>query len=119
MSTEYRTQADGSPCMWLVEEPNQFPVGQTALSLTCSIMKKSRIGLDDYLRMLQACFRKRMSDLDEDAAEDAVGLPDALDGEDERRLEDARLAHRAQKVEGGEGGEVGGQGRGVAEDALP
>ena len=57
--------------------------------------------------------------LDDDAAEDAVGLPDALDRQDEGRLEDSHLANRSQRVEGGERGEVGGQGGGVAEDKLP
>ena len=42
------------PCKW-------FSVGQTATSLTCSIMETPHTGLDDCLRMLQACFRKRMS----------------------------------------------------------
>ena len=28
------------PCMWFLEEPSQFSVGQTAQSLTCSIMEK-------------------------------------------------------------------------------
>ena len=48
--------------MWFMEEPSQFSMGQTAQSLTCSIMEKPRTGLDGCLRMLQACFRKRMSD---------------------------------------------------------
>ena len=26
-------------CMWIMEEPSQFAVGQTAQSLTCSIME--------------------------------------------------------------------------------
>ena len=45
-----------------MEEPSQFSVGQTAQSLACSIMEKPHTGLDDCMRMLQACFRKRMSD---------------------------------------------------------
>ena len=47
--------------MWFMEEPSQFPVGETAQSLDCSIMEKPHSGLDDCLRVLQACFRKRMS----------------------------------------------------------
>ena len=38
-----------------------FGVGQTAQSLTFSIMEKSLTGLDDYLRMLLSCFKKRRS----------------------------------------------------------
>ena len=49
------------PCMWFMEEPGQFSVGQTAQSLTCSIMEKPHTGLDDCLRVLQSYFRKRMS----------------------------------------------------------
>ena len=45
-----------------MEEPSQFSVGQAAQSLICSIMEKPQSGLDDCLRVLQACFRKRMSD---------------------------------------------------------
>ena len=52
------------PCMWFIEEPSQFSMGQTAQSLTCSIMEKPRTGLDDCLRVLQACLKKRMSDKD-------------------------------------------------------
>ena len=44
-----------------MEEPSQFPVGQTAQSLTCYITKKPPTGLDDCLNMLPACFRKGMS----------------------------------------------------------
>ena len=47
--------------MWFMEAPGKFSVGQTAESLTCSILEKPHTGLDDCLRMLQACFRKRMS----------------------------------------------------------
>ena len=47
------------------EETRQFSMGQTAQSRTCSIMEKPHTGLDDCLRMLPACFRKRMSDLDQ------------------------------------------------------
>ena len=48
-------------CILFMEEPNQFSVGQTAQSLTFSIMEKPHTGLDDCLRMLLPCFRKRMS----------------------------------------------------------
>ena len=48
-------------CMWFMEEPSQFYVGQTTQSLTCSIMEKPHRGLDDCLRMLLPCFRIRMS----------------------------------------------------------
>ena len=51
-------------CMWFTAEPSQFSVGQTAPSLTCSIMEKPHTGLKDCLNMLLSCFRKRMSDLD-------------------------------------------------------
>ena len=44
-----------------MEGASQFSVGQTAQSLTCSIMEKPLTGLDDCLIVLQACFRKRMS----------------------------------------------------------
>ena len=50
------------PCMCFMEEPSQFSVGQIAQSLTCSIMEKPHTGLDDCLRMLLSCFRKRMSE---------------------------------------------------------
>ena len=40
---------------------SQFSMGQTGLSLTCSIMEKPHTGLDDCLKMLLSCFRKRMS----------------------------------------------------------
>ena len=49
--------------MWFMEEPIQFSVDQTAQSLACSIMEKPKIGLDDCLRILLSCFRKRMSGL--------------------------------------------------------
>ena len=49
------------PCMWFMEEPSQFPVGQTAPSLTCFIMEKPHTRLDDYLNMLLSCFRTMMS----------------------------------------------------------
>ena len=44
-----------------MEEPSRFSVGQTAQSLTCSILEKPHTGLDDSLRILPSCFRKRMS----------------------------------------------------------
>ena len=46
------------PCMWFMEEPSQFSAGQTAQSLTCSIMGN----LLDCLRMLLSWFRKWISD---------------------------------------------------------
>ena len=49
------------PCIWFKEEPSQFSVSQTAQSPTCSIMEKPHTGLDECLRMLQACFRRMMS----------------------------------------------------------
>ena len=52
------------PCIWFKEDPRQFSMGQTAQSLTCSIMGKPLAGLDDCLDMLLSCFRKRMSGLD-------------------------------------------------------
>ena len=51
-----------NPVTWFLEEPSQFPVGQTAQSLTCSIMEKPHTGLDHCLNMLLSCFRKGMSD---------------------------------------------------------
>ena len=47
--------------MWLMEEPSLFSVGQTAHSLTCSIMEKPHTGLEDRLGILLPCFRKRLS----------------------------------------------------------
>ena len=58
--------------MCFMEEPSQFSMGHTAQSLTCSIMEKPHTGLDDCLRMLQACFRKRMSGPDKLHAADPV-----------------------------------------------
>ena len=49
--------------MWFMKVPSQFSVGQTAQSLTCSIMEKPYTGLDECLNMLLSCFRKRISDL--------------------------------------------------------
>ena len=48
------------PCIWCKEEPSQVSMGQTAQSLTCSIMEKPHTGLDDCLNMLLSCFRKMM-----------------------------------------------------------
>ena len=45
-----------------IEEPSWFSVGQTAESLTSSIMDKPHTGLDDSLRILLSCFREKMSD---------------------------------------------------------
>ena len=47
--------------MWFMEEPSQFSEGQTAQSLTCSIMDKQHTGLDDCQRKLLPCFSERMS----------------------------------------------------------
>ena len=44
--------------MLFMKEPSQFSMGQTAQSLTCSIMEKQHTGLDDCLNMLLSCFRK-------------------------------------------------------------
>ena len=49
------------PCVWLKEEPSQFPMGQTAQSLTCSIMEKPHTRLDKCPRILIARFRARNS----------------------------------------------------------
>ena len=54
-------QISNPVCMWFMEEPSQFSIGQTAQSLTHSIMEKPHIMLDDCLNMLLSCFRKRMS----------------------------------------------------------
>ena len=56
------SQTVTQPCMWLMEELSQFSIGQTAQSLTCSIMEKPHRGLDDWMRVLQACFQEMMSD---------------------------------------------------------
>ena len=45
------------PCIWFKEEPSQFSMGQTAQSLTCSIMEKPHTGLDECPRILLSCFR--------------------------------------------------------------
>ena len=45
---QYHIQTVILPCKWFVEEPSQFSVGQTAQSLTCSIMEKPHTGLDDW-----------------------------------------------------------------------
>ena len=46
------------------ERAKQVLLAQPAQSITCSIMEKPRTGLDECLRMLQACLRKRMSAAD-------------------------------------------------------
>ena len=46
------------PCIWFKEEPSQFSIGQTAQSLTCSIMEK-HTWLDECLIILLMCFRAR------------------------------------------------------------
>ena len=40
-------QSSNQPCMWFMEEPRLFSMGQTAQSLTCSIMEKPHTRLDD------------------------------------------------------------------------
>ena len=49
------------PCDWFKEESSQFSMGQTAQSLTCSIMEKPHTGLDECPRILLSCFRARNS----------------------------------------------------------
>ena len=49
------------PCIWFKEEPSKFSLGQTAQSLTCSIMEKPHTGLDECQRILLSCFRARNS----------------------------------------------------------
>ena len=47
------------PCMWFMEKPSQFSVGQTSQSLTCSIMEKPHTGLDSaagMLKKIDVCF---------------------------------------------------------------
>ena len=48
-------------CVWFKEEPSQFSVGQTAQSLTCSIVEKPHTGLDECPRILLSCFTARDS----------------------------------------------------------
>ena len=43
---EWDSRTVVKPCMWFQEEPSQFSMGQTAKSLTCSIMEKPHSGLD-------------------------------------------------------------------------
>ena len=45
--------------MWFKEEPSQYSMGQTAQSLTCSIMEKLHKGLDECPRILLSWFRAR------------------------------------------------------------
>ena len=49
------------PFIWFKEEPSQFSMGQTAQSLTCSIMEKPHTGLGECPRILLSCFRARNS----------------------------------------------------------
>ena len=49
------------PCIWSKKEPSQFSMGQTAQSLTCSIMEKPHTRLDECPRILLECFRARNS----------------------------------------------------------
>ena len=50
-----------NPCMWFKGESSQFSMGQTAQSLTCSIMEKPHTGLDECPKILLLCFRARTS----------------------------------------------------------
>ena len=56
---EYYFRTEVQSCIWFKEEPSQFSMSQTAHSLTCSIMEKPHIGLDECLRILLSCFRAR------------------------------------------------------------
>ena len=49
------------PSIWFKEEPCQFSMGQTAQSLTCSIMEKPHTGFDECPRILPSSFRARNS----------------------------------------------------------
>ena len=40
------------PCIWFMEDPSQFALGQTAKSVTCSINEKPLTGLSDCLKIL-------------------------------------------------------------------
>ena len=44
-----------------MEKPSQFSMGQTAQSLTCSIMEKPHTVLNECPRILLACFRAKNS----------------------------------------------------------
>ena len=48
-------------CIWFKEESSQFSMGQTAQTLTCSILGKPHTGLDECSRILLSCFRARNS----------------------------------------------------------
>ena len=62
-------------------------MGQTAQSLTCSIMEKPHTGLDDCLNMLLSCLRKRISAQQQSISPgDVVALARA-EQEHERRKE--------------------------------
>ena len=56
-------------CIWFKEEPSQFSVGQTAESLTGSIMEKPHTGLDECPRILLSCFRARNSEPNPDTVD--------------------------------------------------
>ena len=60
---EWDSRTVVKPCMWFQEEPSQFSMGQTAKSLTCSIMEKPLTGLDECLRILLLCFRAGNTDM--------------------------------------------------------
>ena len=50
-------------CGWFKEESSQFSMGQTAQTLTCSILGKPHTGLDECPRILLSCFRAMNSGL--------------------------------------------------------
>ena len=52
------------PCNWFKSEPRQFSLGQTAQSITGSLIEKPHTGLDDCLNILLSCFRASTSDSD-------------------------------------------------------
>ena len=58
---EYDSRTVVQPCIWFKEEPSQFSMGQTAQSLTCSIVEKPQTGFDECPRILLSCFRARNS----------------------------------------------------------
>ena len=81
-------------------EPSQFSVGQTAQSLTCFITEKPHTGLEECLRMLLMCFRKRKSV--PGVEDDGVGDDGDSDGRvpvDRDREED--VAEKGMSVCGG------------------
>ena len=49
------------PCVWVKEEQTQFSMGQTAQSLTYSIMVKQHTRLDECPTIILLCFKARSS----------------------------------------------------------